>query len=299
LRRFAGALVLVVPLLVSPARAGDTLEERFPEYKAAVHVFETQGANVQDWEKIVAGAKDRALLGHALFFLGRACLDVDDYERACDCFGRVQGDLASETPWADEATLYLGYAYARRPSVDEAQEKLFRARARTYIEMLVGPSALYASCPERTREVARWLLKELSGEGSGPLLELSSRMEAIEHAIDRELTGPPVQKRQEAVISELDRLIALMRERETDAKKAGQGPKKATGPAPQSRPETPLAPGAEGPKAQDRDWLPGLDLTAPERARALQFLKEHFPTRYKELVEQYWKSLAERGTRPR
>jgi hypothetical protein len=164
-----------------------------------------------------------------------------------------------------------------------------------------GTKPVYVACPERSRESARWLLKELSGEGSGPLLELARRMETIEHSIDHEKTGRPTQKRQEAVISEIDRLIALMREKEQNGQGqqgGGQGNKRGSGnnasrPRPKSVLPGELQPGQIRPTRQGggSDW--GDSLPDKDREAALQLLKEKFPERYKELVEQYFKTLAE------
>src|SRR5579872_5182552 len=184
------------------------LIEKYADYKQAVSVFDKDGTNVEDFMKIAAAASDPALKAHATYFLGRAYLNSDEFDKACECFDRVRTELANGTPWTDEATLYLGYAYARRPELEEDRERLYKARAQACLD------ALPETAPERVKESASWLSRELSGEGSGPLLELARRMETIERSIDHEKTGRPTQKRQEAVISEIDRLIALLKEKE-------------------------------------------------------------------------------------
>jgi tetratricopeptide (TPR) repeat protein len=184
------------------------LLEKDAAYKRAVESFDRDGCNAEDFEKIVAGATDAVLKAHATYFLGRAYLNLDDYDKAIACFEKVRGELANATSWTDEAAFYLGYAFARKPELEEDRDALCKARAKAALEQLP------ASAPERVQENAKWLLRELNGEGSGPLLELARRMETIERSIDHERTGRPTQKRQEAVISEIDRLIALMRQKE-------------------------------------------------------------------------------------
>jgi hypothetical protein len=180
----------------------------------AVDAFDRDGTNAEDFAKLATrtdtGPLATALRAHATFFQGRAQLNRDEYDGASASFERLRRDLYEASPWRDEATFYLGYSYARRPELEEDKERLFRQRARTCLESI----DTFAQCPERTREAAAWLLKELQGEGSGPLLELARRMETIERAIDRERTGKPIQKKQEQVIAEIDRLIELMREKE-------------------------------------------------------------------------------------
>jgi hypothetical protein len=106
------------------------------------------------------------------------------------------------------------------------------------------------------------------------------------------------------VISELDRLIALMREKEKNGggKGGGGGNQKgsrpnAGGPRKTSHLDGPLTPGElnRNRSGGGSDW--GEGLPEKEREQALQILKEKFPERYKELVEQYFKVLAEQGNK--
>src|SRR5258706_14067325 len=50
------------------------LMEKDANYKNAVQIFEKDGANVEDFQKILAGASDNALKAHATYFLGRTHL---------------------------------------------------------------------------------------------------------------------------------------------------------------------------------------------------------------------------------
>ncbi len=190
-----------------------------PSYAAAVAGFEKDGDNVEAWQELLASdaASSHYLQAHATYFLGRALLARDDLGGAAEALENVRGRLRSGTPWTDEATLYLGYVYARLPELGGRHAVADRARAQRALSSLVanerGP-ALYPKSPERVREGATWMLRELAGEGMGPLLELAKRMETIERMLHRTATGKGTQKRQEKVISEIDRLIALMREKE-------------------------------------------------------------------------------------
>ena len=47
-------------------------------------------------------------------------------------------------------------------------------------------------------------------------------------------------------------------------------------------------------KATSDQWG---EVTEREREEALQFLRERFPTRYKELIERYYRALAEEDGR--
>jgi hypothetical protein len=188
-----------------------------PAYAEAVDEYERRGDNAATWVAFLGTpeAQWHYLRAHATYFLGRARLAQDDLGGAADAFEQVRGRLRDGTPWTDEATFYLGYVYARLPELG-GNPTAGRARARQTLAGLVegeGGGALYAP-PERVEEGARWLLRELDGDGMGPLLELAKRMETIERMIRQTSTGEATQKRQAQVMSEIDRLIALMRERE-------------------------------------------------------------------------------------
>jgi hypothetical protein len=291
------------------------LLEKDAAYKAAVFEFDKGETNAEDFQKIVArvdAAKvaatplDAALRAQATFFMGRSYLARDEFDLACVSFDKVRNDLRDATAWTDEATFFLGYAYARRPELEEDKDRLWKARARNALETLAptdGSRSAYPRAPERSREAASWLLKELSGEGSGPLLELARRMETVEHSIDHERTGKPTQKKQEQIITEIDRLIALMREKEQNGdgkggggKGGGKGGKNASGPARRSALPPGLTPGEINPKKQGgtSEWG---DMKEKDREQVIQALKDgKFPPRYIELVEQYFKELAKAGT---
>lgn len=191
-----------------------------PAYKAALAGFERTGDNVDAWRKLLEGLPkdDTHRRAHATYYLGRALLGRDDLESAAMCFELVRGRMRMATPWTDEAVLYLASIYARLPGSDASAQNGNRARARDLLEGVVPSDerakVRYGDAPERVVEGARWLQRELRGEGSGPLLELAKRMETIERLIDREKTDDPTQGRQKEVVVTLDKLIELMREKE-------------------------------------------------------------------------------------
>ena len=138
-------------------------------------------------------------------------------------------------------------------------------------------------------------------------------METIERMIRRSETGQPTRKRQEEVILTLDKLIELMREKEQSGGGKGQGQgqgkggqqpgpggptpggtQQPGGPAQQS--QLPGGPSREGPLAEGRRDPTGEEwgnLRDAEREEAAQFLRERFPARYREILERYYRALAE------
>jgi len=187
-----------------------------PAYAAAVAEYERGGDSVERWRELLAApaAEDVYLRAHATYFLGRALLTRDDLQGAAGALEQVRGRLRVGTPWSDEATLYLGYVYARLPELTGSQEAAHRSRARVVLSRLLPEQGLYPEAPERVLEGARWLLRELRGDGTSPLLELARRMETIERMIRRVETGKGTQARQEQVVQSIDHLIELLREKE-------------------------------------------------------------------------------------
>lgn len=278
-----------------------------PFYAAAYAEFERTGDNADGWRAVLEKTPKEAryLRAQATYFLARALLARDDLESAAIAFESVRGRQRASSTWTDEATLYLASIYARLPSADGAQAASNRARARQLVEDLLGvarPRPLYPEAPERVREGAQWLVRELRGEGSGPLLELAKRMETIERLIRRTRTDEPTQDRQREVVVALDRLIELMREKESAGQcdKPGQKPGKAgrRSSAPAQESTLPqgdggigaMAEGSSGPASDS--WG---DLPDRERDEAVQFLRERFPTSYREIIERYYRAIAEEG----
>ncbi|MBL4845317.1 MAG: hypothetical protein JKY65_07320 [Planctomycetes bacterium] len=283
-----------------------------PSYAKAYATYERTPDETAGWEAISRDEdQDLFVRAHATYFLGRALLAQDDLAGAAEALEAVRGRLRAGTPWTDEATLYLAYVHARLAEfkTSDASSEQSRARARTLLTTLSGDSALFVDAPERVTEGADWLLRELRGDGMGPLLELAKRMETIERLIRRSKTGKGTQKRQEQVVVAIDKLIEMMREKEKKggggackkpgapkpgAKKPGSPKGQKKGGAKESKlpggvsPEGDLA---EGPRRADQDaWS---ELKPKERERAAQFLKERFPSRYRELIERYYRGVAE------
>ncbi len=283
-----------------------------PLYARAYAEFERTGDNVDTWRGVLEKLPKEARYhrAHATYFLGRALLAQDDLESASLAFESVRGRQRGATPWTDDATLYLASIYARLPSVDGSKAASDRARARQLVQDLLGVDRarpLYPDAPERVREGAHWLVRELRGEGSGPLLELAKRMETIQRLIRRTKTDDRTQDRQREVVVALDKLIELMREKENQGggQGGGQGGKpgqggnangnqRSSGPAQESTlpqgegREGPLTEGVNGPASDS--WG---DLPDREREEAVQFLRERFPSRYREIIERYYRALAE------
>ncbi|HBP23665.1 MAG TPA: hypothetical protein DEA08_38545 [Planctomycetes bacterium] len=276
-----------------------------PAYAQAYAEYERLGDNADAWQAVAASSDDLYLKSHATYFLGRSLLAQDDLAGAAEALEAVRGRLRVGTPYADEATFYLGYVYARLPELGEYDAQGAKARAQQLLGELISRDV-----PERVSEGAHWLLRELRGEGMGPLLELAKRMETIERLIRRTRTGKGTQKRQEQVVAQIDKLIELMREKEKKGGGSCDKPGQKKKPGQCDKPGTPKGPPKQGAK---KSTLPGGDgkegelheasraadqdgwasMKKKEREKVEQFLKQRFPTRYRELIEKYFRGVAE------
>jgi hypothetical protein len=284
------------------------------DYAAAYSQFEATGDNSEQWRVYLTrlDKEQHYRRAHGAYFLGRALLAQDLLQGAAAALDAVRGRFRLGTPWTDEATLYLAYVYARLPEPRGAPNST-ATRARYLLESLVEPEGeaaegwepSYRDIPERVQEGARWLARELRGEGMGPLLELAKRMETIERLIDRTETGEDTQRRQEEVVATLDRLIELMREQEQQGGGGGgggggqgngppSGNQQPGGPANRSQlpgGDSRMGPLTEGPQEPTvEEWG---SLREMEREEAIQFLRERFPSRYREIIERYYRAVSE------
>jgi hypothetical protein len=287
-----------------------------PEYAEAYAQYEATGDNADRWKVLLSRLpkEERFQRAHATYLLGRALLSRDELEPAAAALEAVRGRLRLETPWTDEATFYLAYIYARLPSRTGTGMAANQSRARQLLLALAGregAAASYADVPERFQEAANWLLRELRGEGTGPLIELARRMDAIKRMLHKSETGDSTQGKQEQVVAELNRLIELMREKEQGGggggggggqqggQKPGQGGQpggnnQSGGPAQSSQlpgGQSRVGELADGRHSANSDeWG---NLRDKDREEAIQFLREKFPTRYREIIERYYRALAE------
>jgi len=266
----------------------DTLLERNATYASAFEKFEKgeEEAAEREFRDILAGSPEPFLASEAQYQLGRILLRLDVPESAAAIFLLLKRMFGPSTGIAMEADFYAAYALAKIPMRDEA-----KASFQSFLEA-------HKDAPERFRIMARLLIRELEGEGGGPLLELSEKMNSVTRRLKREMTGKTTQAKQKEIIETLERLIDEMREKEKKGKGSGSGSGSST---PRTAPSNPLDRSqlpSGGAKAENLKRSPREAgeswgrLKEKDREKVLQMLKKRFPTRYRELLEQYFKSLS-------
>ena len=158
----------------------------------------------------------------------------------------------------------------------------------------------YPDAPERFRKAMEQIKNELVQEWESPLYDLAAQMNHVAKKIDGGDTGKPTQDKQKEIISIIEELIRKAKENEGDGKDQGggggppRGNRQSSSPAQQSQ----APPGASRvgdlrPKPKRKPGEAWGVMRDKEREEVLQALKEKFPDRYRELLEQYHKALAE------
>lgn len=129
-----------------------------------------------------------------------------------------------------------------------------------------------------------------------PISAISDKMTGVVGELTRAETGPPVQGRQEAIVGDLDALIASL-EQECQACRNGM---KRNNPR-EGALDSMISRGTGGsgplidPDASEKDWA---KLSARERDRILQSMSEGFPPEYRQVLERYYRRLADEKTVP-
>ena len=123
---------------------------------------------------------------------------------------------------------------------------------------------------------------------------ISNKMTGVAGELAKTDTGPPVQDRQKTIVRDLDELIAAL-ERECQACRNGM---KRTNPR-SGLPDSVIGRGPGGigdlvdPRQSEKDWA---KLSSRERDRILQSMSEGFPPEYRQVLERYYRRLAEEKT---
>jgi hypothetical protein len=124
-----------------------------------------------------------------------------------------------------------------------------------------------------------------------PMTSISEKMTGVADELAKPDTGAPVQERQKTIVRDLDELIASL-EKECEACRGGMkrnNPKNGMN-------DSFITRGTGGigslvdPNQSEKDWA---KLSARERDRILQSMSEGFPPEYRQVLERYYRRLAE------
>lgn len=277
-------------LLAGFPQALAALNDDFAHALAAFDRGEFQQAG-RAFEPLVEDA-DRYIGVNAAYFYARSHAALGHHELVASFLADAPArDHAwrAHTPFA--AHLWFLLAHSQVATLD------FESALQTLAEL----DARYPSLPEPVAVAMRQLRLELERRERGTLDEVATLMDYSANRLAIRNTSAPLPDRQEQIIALLDALIEDAEQQETQQQCGGQGEKPQGQPRPSGTPAQQSQLPAAGPQdAGSQHAAPEANpgemwgkLPPNEREEILQSLRSRFPSRYRQLVEQYYRALAE------
>jgi hypothetical protein len=157
------------------------------------------------------------------------------------------------------------------------------------------------SLPRRFQQVAQLVERDLSGLEDESLDHIARRMHDIRRRLAYGRAGAQVQEIEQGVLDSLDKKIKDLEEQQQQQASASAGSGGAQQPS-QGMQDSKIAE-LKAPMQVDRRDIGNKsgwgDLPPKEREQALQQIGREFPAHYRELVEQYFRELANEETPPK
>ena len=272
----------------------DALAVLYPVYREALQAFDEQrSADVVRLLEPLRGHDDPFLAANADYFRIRALVTLGRYEEIEAALASIEtrkDDYAAHTPYAPHLWFIKGFCEARNLRFEQATRSL---------EAL---DAQFGDIPEPVRVGAAQLLLEIQRRERGTLGEVATMMDYVADRLRAADRTERVRERQREIIALLDRLIEQQEQQEQQGggscPRGGQSQRPSQH-AQQNPKQESDAPGGAG-RVGDLHAAPGADpgevwgkLPPAEREKILQSIRERFPSRYRQLVEQYYRALAD------
>ncbi|HOB73360.1 MAG TPA: uL15m family ribosomal protein [Phycisphaerae bacterium] len=243
--------------------------------------------------------KDPYVSLHASALLARALVEQEKLEEAQAVLAPLatrEQDLIEKSFLEAEVDFLLGYCQLSNLYYEEAQRTLQNFERQ------------HPDAPERFRLSVRQMLQELAARRPEGLGEVADLMVYAGRRLGVGRADKPVQTRQERAVELLNKLIKEAEDQENqqansqsgggNSQGQGQQQGQAGGQRSASPAEESTRPGGKGRIGElHRSGVarPGEEwgkMPPEERERVLQSLRRHFPSQYRELVEQYYRQLA-------
>lgn len=272
----------------------DALAQLEPEFGAALAAFDAgRDADAQRLFAALTDHENPYVAANATYFAARAFAALDRHEEVL----AQLADLETRADFYARHTPYAPHLWLMR-AASAARALDFPAATAT----LDGLSAEFDALPETVEVVATQVRLEIERRERGTLEEVASVMDYVADRLDAADGAERVRSRQEEIVAMLDRLIDELEQQEQQS--GGQGGRSQSGQRrPGASPQAPLeqskvAPGQGeiGELHEMPEATPGEiwgKLPPAEREKILQSIRERFPSRYRQIVEQYYRSLAE------
>lgn len=260
----------------------------YPEFRDALDGFDAGRSSAQAAFSALAQASDPFLSAAAAYFAARGLMEAGRFEEVLPLLEELAArpELGEHSPFAPHGLHLLAAAQTATLRFNDALTTLRRLRED------------YPDAAELVRVAARELQLEIERRERGNLDEVSVYMDYAAARLRVADNGPRVQQRQQQVIEMLDRLIDQAQQQENRQRQQQQAaPGRAPGNQPAEQSTAPPSGSAEpGQQHKAAKADPGQmwgKLPPAERERVLQSLRARFPSRYRQIVEQYYRSTAE------
>jgi len=277
----------------------DGLSRVYPAFAAAVAALQNEDtvAAIGALEKMV-DSPDPYLAAHAAYFMGRAYIMEEKYEDAMPLLAKTAGEWNDRTLYSGDSLFLVGIC----------QGRLLHRKAA--LRILTDFLTHYPDAPERMLVGADHVARTIEAIQDGSLGDVQERMDDSRRRLKLERSGKPTQIRQDRIVAMLDKLIEEAEQREQSGSGGGGGGGGGGGQGGSSGPpsgnQQPGAPANSSSAPAGQSRIGALDRAhrgnpedswgaarQRERERILNVLKDKFPERYRDLLEQYYKSLQE------
>lgn len=148
--------------------------------------------------------------------------------------------------------------------------------------------------PLRYRQVAEMIEQDLAGLKDESLDHVSRRMNDVRRRLELGQAGKTVQVVEKGVVDSLDKMIKQLEEQQQQQMMGGSGSAQSSSPMQDSQLPSLKAPGKVDPRdvGHQSGWG---DLPPKEREEALQQIGREYPAHYRQLIEQYFRDLADQS----
>ncbi len=286
-----------------PLAITEGLRELYPAFREALQALGEE--NLTASTNALTSLKDSAdpyLAAEASYFLARVQLLQERYEEALPLLETVQTKYAGQSMRTGDALFLTGIAQAQMLKRKEAIASLQKYQDE------------YPNAPERMKIGAWRQLEQLRFIEDGTLSDVFARMDFSRRRLALEDSGNSTQDEQKKIVSILDQLIKEAEQKECDCKGSSTGkPKPGSKPGGGAEGESDGPPGEGKQAGQTGGGSKGIDgseverlhrggltsdwskLRDKDREAVFNAIKAKFPGRYKQLIEQYYKSFEEEG----
>ncbi len=267
----------------------DALAVLYPAYREALAAFDAQRyADAARLFEPLVSDKDPYLAANARYFHVRALSEqglLEEAEAELKDVTAPDSQFAQYTPYVAHLWFVRAYCEASNLRIDAA------------VQTLRGLQQAFPDAPEPVQVGARQLLLEIERRESGTLDEVADVMGYSAARLKAADAGERVKTQQAEAVALLDKLIRSCENDEQQQQRRQQrsgrsGPRKPKEIS-KDEPGGPTGPGDQhaAPKADPGEMWGKLP--PAEREKILQSLRDRFPSRYRQLVEQYYRSMAE------